>query len=58
VAFRRAIGVLAVFRRHAHAVMLVGGLLLVVIGVLEVTGTWNSWVIDLQHSTSGYTPGF
>jgi cytochrome c-type biogenesis protein len=58
VAFRRAIGVLAIFRRHAHAVMLVGGLLLVVIGVLEVTGTWNSWVIDLQHSTSGYTPGF
>jgi cytochrome c-type biogenesis protein len=57
VAFRRAIGVLAVFRRHAHAVMLVGGLLLVGIGILEVTGTWNSWVIDLQHSTSGYTPG-
>jgi cytochrome c-type biogenesis protein len=57
VAFRRTVGVLGVFRRHAHAVMLVGGLLLVAIGVLEVSGTWNSWVIDLQHSTSGFTPG-
>lgn len=57
IAFRRAVGVLAIFRRHARAVMLVGGLLLVGIGLLEVTGTWNNWVIDLQHSTSGYTPG-
>lgn len=57
VAFRRAVGLLAVFRRHARAVMLVGGLLLVVIGLLEVTGTWNRWVIDLQQSTSGFTPG-
>jgi cytochrome c-type biogenesis protein len=57
VMFRRAMGALVVFRRHAHAVMLVGGLLLVAIGVLEVTGTWNSWVRDLQNSTNGFTPG-
>jgi cytochrome c-type biogenesis protein len=57
LAFRRAMGALVVFRRHAHAVMLVGGLLLVAIGVLEVTGTWNSWVMNLQSSTTGFTPG-
>jgi cytochrome c-type biogenesis protein len=57
LAFRRAMGALAIFRRHAHAVMLVGGVLLVAIGVLEVTGTWNSWVNQLQSSTNGYTPG-
>ena len=57
VAFRRAMGALVVFRRHAPAVMLTGGLLLVTIGVLEVTGTWNSWINDLQSSTGGFTPG-
>jgi cytochrome c-type biogenesis protein len=57
VGFRRAMGALAFFRRHAQVVMLAGGLLLVVIGILEVTGTWNSWVLELQHSTDGFTPG-
>lgn len=57
VAFRRAMGALVIFRRHAHAVMLVGGLLLVVIGILEVTGTWNTWMNNLQSSTGGFTPG-
>jgi cytochrome c-type biogenesis protein len=57
VAFRQAMGVLGAFRRHARAVMLGGGLLLVAIGVLEVTGTWNTWVIELQSSTNGFTPG-
>lgn len=38
-----------VVRRHGRLVMVVGGLLLVAIGVLEVTGTWTpviQWVQD------------
>ncbi len=35
-------------RRHQHAIGRIGGLLLVVIGILEVTGAWHSFVIWLQ----------
>nr|MBA2445720.1 cytochrome c biogenesis protein CcdA [Nocardioidaceae bacterium] len=35
-------------RRHARAVMQVGGLLLIVVGVLEVTGLWARLIIELQ----------
>ncbi len=57
IGFRRALGMVRAFRRHARAVMLTGGVLLVVIGALEVSGTWNSWVLQLQHTTNGYVPG-
>lgn len=36
------------FRRHAHVIGVVGGLLLIAIGVLEITGWWNSFVTWLQ----------
>jgi cytochrome c-type biogenesis protein len=35
-------------RRHQRAIGRIGGTLLIVIGVLEVTGAWNSFVIWLQ----------
>ncbi|MBU6515307.1 MAG: cytochrome c biogenesis protein CcdA [Acidobacteriota bacterium] len=35
-------------RRHARAIGVVGGALLVLIGVAEVTGLWQSWVLWLQ----------
>jgi cytochrome c-type biogenesis protein len=35
-------------RRHQRAIGRIGGLLLVVIGILEVTGSWLSFVIWLQ----------
>ena len=35
-------------RRHQRTIGRIGGLLLVVIGVLEVTGAWHSFVIWLQ----------
>jgi cytochrome c-type biogenesis protein len=35
-------------RRHQRAIGRIGGVLLIVIGVLEVTGAWNSFVIWLQ----------
>jgi cytochrome c-type biogenesis protein len=45
---RRALGVFDVVKRHYRVVMAVGGLLLVTVGVLEVTGAWASFVISLQ----------
>ena len=35
-------------RRHARAIGVIGGALLVVIGVAELTGLWQSWVLWLQ----------
>ena len=43
-------GVLAFVRRHKRAVSQVGGVLLVVIGVLLVSGLWNHWMDELRSS--------
>ena len=41
-------GALGFVRRHARVVSQIGGLLLVVIGVLLVTGMWNHWMDELR----------
>ncbi|SIT67909.1 cytochrome c biogenesis CcdA family protein [Microbacterium sp. RU33B] len=38
----------AFLRRHIRIVNLVGGAMLIVLGLLMVTGVWNSWMIQLQ----------
>ena len=44
-------------KRHAQLITRVGGIMLIVVGVLEVTGTWGSAVSWVQaHWISGYTP--
>jgi cytochrome c-type biogenesis protein len=35
-------------RRHQRTIGRIGGLMLIVIGVLEVTGTWHTFVLWLQ----------
>jgi cytochrome c-type biogenesis protein len=54
LAFRRAAGALRVVRTHARALALTGGALLVVVGVLQVTGGWADLIADLRP----YAPGF
>ena len=54
IAFRKAMGAFGYVKRHYQAVMRIGGGMLVVIGVLLVTGAWDHLVIWLQ----GQTPGF
>lgn len=49
--FSRSIGWL---RRHQRAVSVAGGVLLVVTGILLVTGIWDSLVIDLQNWVGGF----
>lgn len=39
-------------RRHARSVMRFGGGMLVLLGVLEVTGLWGAWLAVLQTSIS------
>ncbi|WP_018505202.1 cytochrome c biogenesis CcdA family protein [Parafrankia discariae] len=54
LAFRRAVGALSVFRRHARLLALTGGALLVTVGVLQLTGAWADLVAELRP----YAPGF
>lgn len=51
---RRALGLFATIRRHSRAVMALGGGLLVLTGLLEVTGVWQGLVAILQHDFVGY----
>jgi cytochrome c-type biogenesis protein len=54
IAFRKAMGAFGYVKRHYQAVMRIGGGMLVLIGVLLVTGQWDHLVTWLQ----GQTPGF
>lgn len=38
----------AFLRRHIRAVNIIGGVLLIVLGVLMVTGVWSTWMAELQ----------
>jgi cytochrome c-type biogenesis protein len=57
VAFRHALAAFAVLRRHTVLIMRIGGLMLIAVGVLLVTGAWNEFTIWLRvHVGAGYTP--
>lgn len=45
---QRAFTVFAFARRHARRVMQVGGLLLIAVGVMQVSGIWASLIVHLQ----------
>ena len=55
LAFQRMVGMLGFFRRNARLVSRVGGAMLVVLGVLEVTGAWSAALDWLRaHWFPGY----
>ncbi|MDP9465705.1 MAG: cytochrome c biogenesis protein CcdA [Actinomycetota bacterium] len=54
LAFSRALGAFAVVKRHYAVVMRVGGGLLVVVGLLLVSGLWSSFIADLRGWVSGF----
>ena len=56
VLFQSAMVRLAFFRKHARIISLIGGLILILIGVLEVTGLWDTFTIFLRNSFSGFNP--
>lgn len=58
LAYRRTLGVAGWVRRHQAWVMRIGGIMLVTIGVLMLTGWWNHLVQWLQiHLVSGFEVG-
>jgi cytochrome c-type biogenesis protein len=55
-AFERGVTVFGFARRHARLITRIGGVMLIVVGVLEVTGAWASAITWLKvHWLSGYT---
>lgn len=42
--------------RHGRSVSIFGGVLLILIGLLQITGIWNSLMIDLRSTISEFTP--
>lgn len=52
--FSRAAGALAFLRRHNLAIMRIGGAMLVVVGVLLVTGWWTDFTIWLRVTLPGF----
>lgn len=56
VGFGWATGAVNVLRRHVRAINLAGGALLVVVGVLMITGVWGALIGALQSSVASYVP--
>jgi cytochrome c-type biogenesis protein len=56
IGFQRALGAFAWVRRHHLLVMRAGGAMLIVLGLLLVTGLWTDLSIQLRVWTSTFTP--
>ncbi|WP_415855609.1 cytochrome c biogenesis CcdA family protein [Sinomonas sp. G460-2] len=48
LAFRRGMGALKFFKKHRRALQVFGGGMLILIGVLIVSGVWSHWISQLQ----------
>ena len=53
-AFRRMLGAVAWVRRHQVWVTRLGGMMLIMVGLLLVTGLWDQWVADLRSWVGGF----
>ena len=54
LAFRRMLGAVRWVRRHQAWVTRLGGAMLIVVGVLLVTGQWDLWVGELRGWVGGF----
>ncbi|MGO9081946.1 MAG: cytochrome c biogenesis CcdA family protein [Streptosporangiaceae bacterium] len=53
--FQRGMGMLGFARRHARLITRIGGVMLIAVGLLEITGVWASAIIWLKvHWLSSY----
>jgi cytochrome c-type biogenesis protein len=56
-AFQRGVAVFGWARRHARLITRIGGIMLIAVGLLEVTGAWNSAIIWMKlHWIGSYNP--
>jgi len=53
-AFRRMLGAVSWVRRHQVWVTRLGGMMLIVVGLLLVTGLWDQWVGGLRSWVGGF----
>jgi cytochrome c-type biogenesis protein len=53
LAFNRAMGAFAVIKRHYRLLMVGSGAMLVVLGLLQLTGVWTEWMNRLQSEFGG-----
>jgi cytochrome c-type biogenesis protein len=56
VAMRQAMGAFDAVKRHYQLVLRIGGGLLIVIGLLLVSGLWEQLMIQLRVTINGFTP--
>ena len=56
LAFRHALGAFAIVKRHYSVVLRVGGLMLLAVGVLLVTGEWDTLSRHLRDYGANYNP--
>ena len=54
LAFRRTLGAVKWVRRHQVWVTRIGGMMLIVVGLLLVTGLWDQWIGDLRSVVTGF----
>jgi cytochrome c-type biogenesis protein len=52
----RAVRALGWLRRHTRAIQVAGGVLLVAVGLLLISGLWGGLLARLQVSVAGFTP--
>ncbi|MGW2519395.1 cytochrome c biogenesis CcdA family protein [Streptomyces sp. NPDC001617] len=57
VAFRKALGAFGWVKRHYVWVMRIGGTMMIVTGLLLLTGVWDQLVQDMQSWSAGFTVG-
>jgi cytochrome c-type biogenesis protein len=57
VAFRKALGAFGWVKRHYVWVMRIGGSMMIVTGVLLLTGAWDSLVQQMQTWSNGFSVG-
>ncbi|MGW6613872.1 cytochrome c biogenesis CcdA family protein [Streptomyces erythrochromogenes] len=57
IAFRKALGAFGWVKQHYAWVMRIGGGMLILTGLLLVTGLWDSIVTDMQSWTQSFTVG-
>ncbi|MFJ9427185.1 MULTISPECIES: cytochrome c biogenesis CcdA family protein [Streptomyces] len=57
VAFRKALGAFGWVKRHYVWVMRIGGTMMIVTGLLLLTGVWDSLVQEMQTWSNGFSVG-
>ncbi|GAA2129650.1 cytochrome c biogenesis protein CcdA [Kitasatospora kazusensis] len=57
LAFRRALGAFGWVKQHYQWVMRIGGGMLIVVGLMLLTGTWDALVHQLQTTTADFSIG-